>query len=505
MKSRVVLQLGLRVTLAAAAIAAIAPIRRAAAQAAGDAPTPLIEIYGTLVPFLEYGHTTGATTAAMATPGTSGASQVAAMAYTGVNQPARFRMDAGTSNLGFRGGLELSPYVSVTWQVESGVQLEGTPVANTIASRNSHLGVTGPWGTLFFGQWDTPYKWMLLTAVSPIRAGLLPDYVSIITTPGFGVAGLTTQSNRVNGPADAAFFRRQGNSVQYWSPTIGGLSARLDYAVNEGRTAPAPPTGMATAPTPSIQPSLFSASLAFERGPLKLRDAFEAHFDYFGMSQLGGSPAATSTNRSSTDFGNNAIAVFTNKASGFDTRVVGVFEYLSFKNKDTAVGAMNKYTRSALYGLIEQTLFAKHHVWVGIGQAFAGECERVGGTACTTAGLGASQATAGYLYRATPSTDFFVAAYRVHNGDSASYSTSPALGGATAPGVTVEAFGVGMLYTFSATLAGKAPKAAAPPPPAPPVPVPVETQSPGPIPSPSVPPNEPGQAPTPATPPAPQP
>ncbi len=504
MKSRVSLSARLRLGPLAALVTVAwgLLLRLAAAQPAPDAPAPLIEIYGTLLPFLEYSRSTGATAASSLVPDTTGASQVAAMAYSGVNQPARFRMDSGTSNLGFRGGVELSPYLSVVWQVESGVQLDGAPVANTIASRNSQLGVTGPWGTLFFGQWDTPYKWSTVTSVNPIRGGFLPDYNSVVNTPGFGVASVTTQFSRANGAPDAAFDRRQGNTVQYWTPTISGLSARLAYSANEGRTA-STTTMMGT--TPSIQPSLFGASLSFDRGPIKLRDAFELHHDYFGMSQLGGSAAATSSNTSSTDWGNKIMAMYTSPLPGFETRVVGVFDYLSYKNKDSNAGAIDEYARATIYGLVEQTLLGKHHVWVGFGKGFKGSCSRVGGAACSTTGLGVIDTAVGYLYRASKSTDFFAVAYRIGNDESATYSTSPALGGATAPGVAVQAFGVGMLYTFSATLAGKAPAAPPPPPPPPPVAVPVETQSPGSEPTPANPPADPGQAPPPARAPSPQP
>ncbi|HTE51781.1 MAG TPA: porin [Kofleriaceae bacterium] len=427
----------------AALVFALSGWSRSAVAEPPAEPVPLIELYGTIVPWLEYGHTTGATA-------------------PGVDQPGRFRIDMGTSNLGFRGGVELMPDLSVVWQIESGVQTDGTPVANTIASRNSQIGVTGGWGTAFIGQWDTPYKWSTLALVNPIRAGFVPDYNGVLNTPGFGVSAVTTQTGRAGAPPDAAFDRRQGNSVQYWSPTLSGFSVRLLYSLNEGRTAR---SEMAT----SINPSIFGASVGYDLGPLKLRDAFEAHLDYFGMSQIGGSPGATTTNRSSTDLGNKVIASYTNAADGFDTRVTGVFEYLKFGSDDSMTGAIDSYSRSALYGLVDQTLFGKHHLWLAVGQALAGSCELVGGGDCTTEGLGANEVVLGYIYRVSKSTDFFAAGYRISNNDAASYSTFPPLGGPAAPGAAVEAFGIGMLYTFSTTLVGSPSPGGTPasPPPAP--------------------------------------
>jgi len=461
-------------------------------------PVPLVEIYGNLFPFLEAVRSSGATTPALV-PGMTGASQVGAAAYTGLNQPGRLRMDAGTTGIGFRGGVEIMHDLSVLWQIETGIQFDnGAAGASTIGSRNTHIGLTGPsWGTLFFGSWDTPYKWSTVSLVNPIRGGFLADYNSILNTPGFGVSAVTTQSGRAAGAADAAFDRRQGNAIQYWTPNFSGLTARLLYAIDEGRNA-------TTATAPSIKPSILGAAVTFEYGPILLRDAFEAHLDYFGMSQIGGSPADTPNNRHSTDWGNKAMGQFLNKANGFDTRIVGVFDTLSYENDDIVMGANKKYTRAGVYGLIDQS-FGKHHLWVGGGKAFAGSCEKVGGADCTTTGLGATDFVVGYLYRATKTLDFFAAGYRIANSASSSYTTSPGLGApqVTAPGIAIESFGIGLWYTFSAKVIGPPGKPATTPPPPAPVPPPAATNEPGPAPSPTPGATDPPAEPAPAPPPPP--
>jgi predicted porin len=475
--------------------------RVVAGQPAPQEPIPLVEIYGTLVPFLEYGHTKGATAPGRYMPTgatgtlTNGPNQVATAAYTGINQPSRGVLDPSTSNIGFRGGVELMSNLSVIWQVESAVPVDGTGPANTWASRNSNIGITGSWGTLFFGSWDTPYAWTTRSLVNPIRSGNLSDYNSIINNPGFGVSSVTTQSTRANAAADAAFERRQGNAVQYWTPNLAGFSARFGYSVNEGRTAAPAPTPTPTASPPSPSPIVASAGVSFEYGPITLREGVEVHYDYFGMSFQGGAPAAAGTNRSSTDFGAKTVAQFLNKASGFDTRVIGVAEYLSYKNRDNAVpntvtpvmNANVEHARWAFYGLLDQTLFGKHHFWVGGGKAMEGTCAKLGGSACSTTGLSAIDTVVGYIYRASKSTDFWVAGYRIKNDFAASYTTSPSLGTAPpAPGATVEAFGVGILYTFSAKIIGPPTKPAPPPGPVPAVtPTPAPTNEPGPVPPPN--------------------
>lgn len=463
--------------------------RVVAGQPAPEEPIPLVEIYGTLVPFLEVAHTTGATPMGMFMPNTTGASQVGAAAYTGINSPTRGVMDPSTSNIGFRGGVELMNNLSVVWQVESAIPIEGTGPANTWASRNSQIGLTGNWGTLFYGSWDTPYAYITRTTINPIKSGNLTDYNGIIDNPGFGVSSVTTQSTRANTAADAAFERRQGNSVQYWTPTISGVSARFMYSINEGRT-------LNTATGPSISPIVAGGSLALDLGPLKLRDAVEVHFDYFGMSFQGGSAPDTHANQASTDWGNKTIVQFTNKASGFDTRVVGLAEFLSYKNKDTTMNANIEHSRWAFYGLIDQTLFGKHHLWVGGGKALEGSCSKFGGATCITTGLSAVDTVVGYIYRASSSTDIWAAAYRISNDFAASYTTSPATG-TPAPGASVEAFGLGILYTFSAKISKPAKAPPAPPPAVPPVPTEPAPAGPPAAPEPSSNPANPAASPTP--------
>jgi hypothetical protein len=248
------------------------------------------------------------------------------------------------------------------------------------------------------------------------------------------------------------------------------------------------------------------AAVSYEIGPITLREAAEVHYDYFGMSFQGGSPGATATNRSSTDWGSKTLAQFLNKVPGFDTRVVGIAEYLSYKNKDNGTAAMmtplNEHARWAFYGLIDQTLAGKHHIWIGGGKATEGTCAKLGGAPCSTTGLSAIDMVAGYIYRASKSTDFWAAGYRISNDFAASYTTSPALGAPTAPGASIEAFGVGILYTFSAKIIGPPTKPAPPPGPVPAAtPTPAPTNEPGPVP----PPNAAEPPPNPGTPPPPTP
>lgn len=428
------------------------------APPAPDQPAATFEIYGTLVPFLSVGRTTGATAA-----GPTMTSQVPVA--TGINQPGRVGLDVGTSNIGFRGGVDLMKNLAVVWQIESGVQFDGGTVANTIAGRNSQLGLTGKWGTLFVGNWDTPYKWGTTQVVSPIRAGFIADFNGVLHGPGFGVNPIVTQQSRSNSLADAAFYRRVGNSIQYWTPIMSGFSARLHYGANELRT-------VRSATAPPINPNLFSGQLAYDTGPFRFRYGFEVHKDYFGVTQLQSAAQVaaaqpSNTNRSSLDHGHEIIAQYTNVKPGFDTRIVGVFEYLSYNNDDESPAPMmglapaKAYSRAAFYGLIQQTLRTNHHLWLVVGQALDGSCELVGGATCSTNGLGANMTVLGYVYRFSRTTDFWAAAFRVTNSRSGQY-TIPGFGGTAAAGADTEVFGIGLVHQFSAKI-GPPVRATAPP------------------------------------------
>jgi predicted porin len=419
-----------------------------------------VEVYGTLVPHLELIETAGATPLASR----GGATQVPDAAFTAINEPPRLRLTQGTSHLGFRGTVDLlGDALKVVWQIESGVPIDGDPVLNTLASRNSRLGLSGTWGTFFLGIWDNPYKSASLPVINPIAAGFVPDYTALIATPGFNVGALNLNPGYVPGAvpgpspvprSNAAFYRRDSNSVQYWSPVIYGLALRASYTTNEFTRAARPATAMA-ASQPEINPDIFSGMLSYDNGPLKLRYAIEVHRDYFGLALLGGSPGGTATNPSSQDVGQQGLASYTFELSeDVSTRLVLTVDYLFYENDDTVAENVDQYHRAAFYGLIDQS-YERHHLWAAYGQAGEGSCSRVGSDSCSTDGLGAQMLTLGYLYRFSKDTDVYAAAYQVINNDSAAYTPFPPIDPAPTPGADVRSIGIGMLHHFSASISSR--------------------------------------------------
>jgi predicted porin len=393
-----------------------------------------VQIYGTFNPMVDNIKTSGATAPGLS-PATGGATLVTAATYTGDlgNLPSRNRMTSGTSNIGFKGSYKVSDDLKVIWQIESAVSPDGDP-PNAWTSRNSCLGLEGSWGTVFYGNWDTPYKYPILF-VGALR-GLNPFDNALTANPGFNVPGTTTQNGRVNTAADAAFNRRQGNSVQYWTPNLNGFSGRVAYSVNEGKTT-------ATTTVPSTSPTLWSALLSYKAGAFNISYGHEQHNDYFGLAQLGGSAGATATNASSKDMGNELVASY---AFSTGTKISAIAEKLSYDTDDTVVGRVNHYERTAFYLLVQQR-WAAHQLFGSYGKAKEGSVTVVGGGPATANGLGGAQWSAGYSYGLSKTADLYAAVYGMNNDRSATYALFPPVG-KVAPGASTKGFGLGILYTF---------------------------------------------------------
>ena len=362
-------------------------------------------------------------------------SQLPASAFTGANDVRRNRMTVGTSNWGFRGYEDLSPNLKAVWQLESGFQIDQN-TGPGLGARDSKVGLRSSWGEIFMGQWDTPYKYISLP-VNPLKAGYVFDRTAITGNPGNNVPNTTTQFTRINGKPDASFDRRQGNSVQYWSPNFAGLTFRLDHSVNEGR-------GPVAAGGPNVSPTVNAVMVQYDMGQLSLRYAYEQHNDYFGMSQIGGSAAGTATNTSSKDQGHKFVWLYRIGK----TRFTGLLEQLKYHNDDSLSGAVSDYKRTAWYAVVEQFFANNSSVWFSYGRASDGSCSRVGGLSCSTSAVGATYMTLGFIYRFSKRTEGYIAYYKMDNKQNGTYSPGPMLGASIAPGADTTGAGVGMWHTF---------------------------------------------------------
>lgn len=285
------------------------------------------------------------------------------------------RLSNNRSVLGFRGEEDLGDGLKAIWQIEGAVGLDnGT---GGLASRDTRVGLTGELGTLFAGQWTLPY-----TSSTSSYDPFYPTTAGYMALMGNGSASST--DNVIN---TAAFDRRQRNVVQYWSPTLYGLSSRIAYAFNEETVAE---TG--------AKPWLLSASALYEHGPWQLTLAHEIHHGYQAAH---GSDKATKIG-----------AMFVEGS----VRLAAAIEHIAY---DTATGGLRRNSGyvSASYRLGAVTLHTSLcRAWRGSGSS----ADAVG-FVISGKHTGATHWTVGAEYAFSSRTSAYVFFSEIDNGSAGRY------------------------------------------------------------------------------------
>lgn len=155
----------------------------------------------------------------------------------------RNRVTDQSSLLGVRGTEDLGGGLKAFFQLETQFKLDQNDT--TFAGRNSAVGLQGGWGSVLMGRWDTPFKTTTI-AIDPYGDLTIGGITAALN--GSGVGNIQSQ-----------FDRRDQNVVQYWSPTWAGISVRLSYSANEGRTVTS---------TSSVNPRSNGASITYTGGPI---------------------------------------------------------------------------------------------------------------------------------------------------------------------------------------------------------------------------------------------
>jgi predicted porin len=289
----------------------------------------------------------------------------------GTNRLSNYR-----SVLGFRGAEDLGDGLKAIWQLEGALSLDtGT---GGFTSRDSRVGLAGPWGTLFAGVWALPYT-LATSSFDPFY----PTTAGYMALMGNGSA--PSSDNTID---TSSFDRRQRNVIQFWTPTWSGVSARLAYAFNEESGAAA-----------GAKPWLVSGSASLDLGTWTATFAHEVHRQY--------------QTASGSDAGTKLGVSYSNAA----WRLAGVFEHLAYQ---TATGSL---ARDAAYVSATRKVTATTTVNAGYARAFDGR-----GTASGRVGFmgrgkdtGASQFTAGGDYALSRRTSLFGYFSRIDNRTAAAY------------------------------------------------------------------------------------
>ncbi|HXN16110.1 MAG TPA: porin [Usitatibacter sp.] len=158
----------------------------------------------------------------------------------------RNRVTDNASLLGVRGTEDLGGGLKAFFQLETG--FNPAQVQATYATRNSGVGLQGPWGSVLIGRWDVPIK----------STSLVVDPYGDLTIGGF-TAGM--QGSGVFAAQQGQFDRRDPSVVQYWSPEFAGFAVRASYMANSGKTA-------------TLNPRSNGASVTYTGGPVYVGYAY---------------------------------------------------------------------------------------------------------------------------------------------------------------------------------------------------------------------------------------
>jgi predicted porin len=127
------------------------------------------------------------------------------------------RVSANSSRIGVRGEEMLGGGTKAIFQIESSVATDGG--GGTLGGRDTFVGLQGGWGTFKIGNFLAPYD-----DIHPIFG----NGVALLTS---SLSAANIWANATNGKGQGGFDARLGNSVRYDSPTFGGLSFAVQYAM----------------------------------------------------------------------------------------------------------------------------------------------------------------------------------------------------------------------------------------------------------------------------------
>src|ERR1700674_3601760 len=283
-----------------------------------------------------------------------------------------FAISSNTSYFGVRAVHDLGPNSGLPgWQVllqfEALVDTSSTPTERSaFGSRDSYVGLQGPYGAFKIGKTDTPYK--KSTALFDPMRNTIGDYNSIMGNTG--------------GDIRAEFDARLPHSIWYESPTVNGFQWSVlvspgqnsslnndNFALGEFNCTGSSPRGSgsafpvggigAGACTDGAYGTAFSTALTYKNGPATAIAAYEAHW---GVNRTGDEinaliccdPAGMAL--ATLPPGSVGIATEWAAKGGLgyrigDTQLYGIFEHMQ---RNAPMPMFNERTRSGTYASATQ-------------------------------------------------------------------------------------------------------------------------------------------------------
>lgn len=310
------------------------------------------------------------------------------------------RMTNNRSVFGLRGSEWLGDGTRAIFQIESGIALNTGQ--GQIASRNTRVGVDGPYGTLFLGNWHTPYT----------EATLAYDPYYPTTAGYMALLGNGSAASSGNVENTSSFDRRQNNSLQYRTPSWRGLTGGFAWGLPQEKMR-----------TPR-NPQLFSWSGSYDLGGLNVAVGYEVHRNY----------QAANTHDDAFKVG---------LSYQFSTTRIGlVAERLRYQ---TASGSL---TRDGYYVSVVQALGrGSLRAALGVAGNGRGPSSQTVGFVRSGSDTGAVQWTVGYDYPLSPRTALYGYYSRIRNRAHADYDFAINSLGVT-QGASPQTLAIGLRHYF---------------------------------------------------------
>ncbi|HET7763670.1 MAG TPA: porin [Burkholderiales bacterium] len=374
--------------------------------------------------------------------------------------------------MGFKGREDLGGGMAAWFQLEIGVwpdaRMEaGATVGNNWGGRNSAIGLSGGFGDVLAGVWDTPYKvidgvWNSVTSGGFSAAGVLMNVGD--STGALANVGCTNTVSNASGALAAipvcvteatsngtAFSRRVNNSIQYWTPIMAGFQVKLMTALANY----APASSAAESANGQPKPAEYSASVTWVRGPLSVGLGYDQH------TALRPGTAAGQT-VDPKDTGVQLGAKF-----NFGPGEIGAaYEQIKYGDNGVAAGANNGGMTVPAWVINGRFNVGPGAIWAsyanssgGKSCSFASGAQTIGAAAC---GVSAKEYSLGYDYVLSKRTKLYIAYNKIDNGfdsgkgigSSYYYIAGPATSsgqgtaGALGQGVDVTTYGLGVQHVF---------------------------------------------------------
>ncbi len=332
----------------------------------------------------------------------------------GGGNPTVNRVSSNSSRFGMRGTESLGGGLNAIFQIESAIS--GDTGGNTLAGRETFVGLQGSWGKFTMGKFLMP-----MDDLHPIFGNAPTLTTSILAT-----AALWAQGPLSKGAG--GFDARLGNNLRYDSPNFSGFTTAWQYSTRDSSgdqqntvtcTAPFPPS--TTCPTPTVgtggdsgdHPSelrhayVIGGNLIYANGPWQAGIAFERNQKVRGPTLK------------DTDWTITGAYDFGTIMQGFGLRLAAAYERIKY---DTPSGDL-KRDFWAVSGTVP---VGGGKVYLFYGRANEGKGGAADGT--TVGGLvkgpntKSQQWEVSYSYSLSPRTLLYAGYVRLNNECNAKYS-----------------------------------------------------------------------------------